>query len=227
MNQIDLEEFNRLEKLLNENVISPIDFWQRIRELKSIQIREVNKIQKSLFTLEAKQFTSKIDLPERQKYNFAEDITLLKDLSAHTTSLKENSITNAQSIMEAVERMKNIPIPQVPFFQTSNSDPLTRSHYIEPRTTGEKMLKKIGYTESVDEYDTLITGYFPKNIRIFERIANKTIDYIEFSKSNGETSFISYSIRKSNTFYQNEREPKYVAKNELEAIIQIITEWMD
>ncbi len=176
MNQNDIQEFNYLEKLLNEKVISPIDFWQRIRELKSIQTGELNKIKNKLFALEAKPFTS----------NY------------------------------------------VPPIQTSYNDPATHTHYIEPRTAGEIMLSKLGYRESVEEYYLMVMGNSPsKNKRKFERMTARTVDYIEFTKTNGETSFTSYLNRKSNTPYQNESEPKPVTKKELESIIQIITEWMD
>ncbi|HKM29359.1 MAG TPA: hypothetical protein VJZ51_01205 [Bacilli bacterium] len=176
MNQIDIQEFNYLEKLLNEKVISPIDFWQRIRELKSIQTGELNKIKNKLFALEAKPFTSNL----------------------------------------------------VPPIQTSYNDPATHTHYIEPRTTGEIMLYKLGYRESVEEYDLMIMGIFPsKNKREFERMTAGKIDYIEFTKTNGETSFTSYLTRKTHAPYKNNDEPKPVTKKELEAIIQIITEWMD
>ena len=178
MNQNDIQEFNHLEKLLNEKVISPIDFWQRIRELKSIQTGELNKIQKKLFTLEAKPYTEKF-----------------------------------------------VPL-QVPFVHATYN-PAEHTHYIEPKTSGEIMLHKLGYAELTSEHDLMIIRNYGNYKRTFERGCAQTVDYIEFSKTDNEIHFTSYLTRKTSTPYKNNDEPKPVTKKELEAIIQIITEWME
>ena len=50
--------------------------------------------------------------------------------------------------------------------QTSYYDPAKHTHYIEPRTTGEIMLSKLGYRESVEEYT--MYGNPSKNKRILK-----------------------------------------------------------
>lgn len=185
MNQTDLEEFKRLEVLLNKRAISPIDFWQRIRELKTISPGMINKIHRELSTLEARPYDEHY-VPLQKKHNFSKDIVT-----------------------------------------TKTYNPAGNSNYIEPTTSGEIMLHKLGYAEFVSEYDIIITGNFTNNKRTFERVSTKTVDYIEFSKIDNEIHFTSYLTRKTHEPYKNNDEPKQVTKKELEAIIQIITEWMD
>ncbi len=99
--------------------------------------------------------------------------------------------------------------------------------YIEPRTSGEIMLHKLGYAELTSEHALMIIRNYGNYKRIFERGCAQTVDYIVFSKTDNEIHFISYLTRKTSTPYKNNDEPKPVTKKELEAIIQIITEWME
>ena len=204
MNQTDFEEFNHLEKLLNEKVISPIDFWQRIRELKTISTGMINRIQRELFTLEAKPYNGKSVPLQEPQHDFS--------------TVVYNEI--------AFEKLAKTAIIQVPLIHTTYN-PAGHSRYIKARTSGEIMLHKLGYRESVEEYDIMIVGNYPNIKRTFERVSAQTVDYIEFSKTDDEIHFTSYLTRKTHAPYKNNDEPTPVTKKELEAIIQIITEWMD
>lgn len=181
MNITDFEEFKRLEDLLNKRVISPVDFWQRIRELKTISTGMINRIQRELNMLEAN-YKVNLTIPYNEKFVPLQET---KDIFAE------------------------------------------HSHYIEPRTSGEIMLHKLGYAESMSEHDLMITGNYPNNKRTFERVHAQIVDYIEFSKIDNEIHFTTYLTRKTHGIYKNNDEPKTVTKKELEAIIQIITEWME
>ena len=206
MNKTDFEEFKRLEDLLTKRAISPIDFWQRIRELRTISSVVINRIQRELFALEAKPYNEKSVPLQETKYNFSQDIVVRNETE--------------------FAKLAGMTISQVPLIHTTYN-PAGHSHYIEARTSGEIMLHKLGYRESVEEYDIMIMGNYPNIKRTFERVSDQTVDYIEFSKTDDEIHFTSYLTRKTHAPYKNNDEPNQVTKKELEAIIQIITEWMD
>lgn len=131
MNLTDFKEFKRLEDLLNKHAISHIEFWQRIRELKTISTGMINKIQRELYMLEAKPYTEQFDPLQETKYNFSKDIVI-----------KNETARTSRSQFPLIHTMYN---------------PEGHSHYIEPITSGEIMFHKLGYAESVSEHDLMIT----------------------------------------------------------------------
>lgn len=242
MNQVDFKEFQRLEELLNLSAISPMDFWQRVRELKSVSTAELNRVERKLWTLEAQSFSDPISF---RKYKLAEEIVVNNNLPKsimeeaqrilRSVPLPEMVMTTnpssptAQSIMEEAQRQrleqqalwqKNIKEPYRVAY-----DPATNQRKIEPRTTGERMFSKLLYELYEDSYE----AYFalPKDIKKFQRNMPNYIERIEFERINGEIEFTASIQNKTNTPVMNDYMAKKIEPKELEAILQIITEWKD
>jgi len=237
------EEFQRLkqlEKLYNEGVISVVDIWNTSQSFTTITRRELEELKKVLFTLEAKNYNYPAELPPSITQHIKLDPEKFDDrfrgmskpaydryIMGIDNAKPEPFNTKYQQSPTAEEMSKKAILERLaktPLFMGTNSTPSGFPNNIheydtkEARTIGEKMLARLRYVEIKNP---IMEGrYFAKDkqYHVETLVFNQDSDGIYFTKAREE---------KTINVYRNEPKPDRVTPAEMDAILQIITEWKD
>jgi len=203
MNREELDMMMKYEDLLNKGYISVIGFWEKIREFKTISQSDLQRVQTELFKLEAKNFDPLGD------------------------PLNVPRLTNQVHLTENMKPYEpNRPRDEIPTignnaFSSWGSTPAEPIKYREPKSYGEKMFAKISFRET-DNLDMMMNA-----VRRFMKDKPICVESITLEKREDGIHFLKSVVGKSHEVYSQPSRPELVTPKELEAILQIISEWGD